>query len=250
MTSTFDATHLRIVEALLSDINPADDGPVREVAVGGHMAAVRSTRVGLASRIHGHGGPAPDCKLSAAYQDSVLALAQSLLDKTPETPLSRTLAMAAANALLPTPENLSDIKGQDLLLERARGGRVAVIGHFPFVERLRDEFAEFTVLELNPGPGDAHADSAAEVLPLADAVAVTSTTIINGTLGGLLAHIRPEAFVMLLGPSTPFAPSLFSFGVNALAGTVITEPDTALADVQGGKPYRKLQGVKSLTLLA
>lgn len=250
MINARQAAHQQIVEALLSDINSGDDGPIREVAVGGHMAAIRSERLGLASRIHGHGGPAPDFRLSGEHLGSTLALARSLADKTPQAPLSRTLAMAAINALLPTPGSLSDIKGQDLLLERARGKRVAVVGHFPFVERLRNEFAEFTVLELDPGPGDTPADSASEILPRADAVAATSTTIINGTLGTLLAHIRPEAFVMLLGPSTPFAPSLFSLGVDALAGTVISDPDTALADVREGKPYRKLQGVKSLTLLA
>jgi hypothetical protein len=248
-----DATlqaHERIVDALLASIDPQADAPVSETVVGGHMVAVHADNLGLASRIHEHGKPAPDFDLPGEHRQSALALAGSLALGDDLPPLSRSMAMAAVNALLPKPDGLADVKGQDLLLERARGGRVAVIGHFPFVERLRGEFSDFTVLELNPGPGDTPAADAGLVLPEADAVAVTSTTIINGTLGGLLALTRPEAFVMLLGPSTPFAPALFDFGVNALAGTVITDAGTALGDVRRGMPYRKLGGVKSLTLMA
>lgn len=249
MSNNRKIDHATLVRALLSDIGPAADEPVTETAVGGHLMAVTAGRTGLASRIHGHGSPMDDFALPSQYKRSALSLAECLLDPPGDLPQARTLGMAAVNALLRPPEDTSNLKGQDLLLDRARGKEVVVIGHFPFVERLRDEFSEFTVLELNPKPGDLPAESAGEVLPRADAVAVTSTTIINGTLGGILSLVRPEAFVLMLGPSTPFAPSLFNFGIDALSGSVVDDTPKAMEGIRAGLPYRKLTGARALTYL-
>lgn len=251
MPTTRKIEHSAIITALLSDLDHGRDEPVGEIVTGGHLAAVRAGRTGLASRIRGHGRPGPGNVLPGLpdeYSRSALALAESLADPPEDLPQIRTLAVAAINALLPPPEGAPDVKGQDLLLERARGGNVAVVGHFPFVERLRGEFAGFTVLELDPREGDLPASRADEVLPRADAVAVTSTTIINGTLGSILSLVRPEAFVLMLGPSTPFAPSLFTFGVDALSGSVVVDPAAALAGIRADKPYRKLDGVRPITI--
>ena len=65
------------------------------------------------------------------------------------------------------------------------------------------------MLELAPQAGDLPASAAAEVIPQADVVALTSMTLLNHTFDGLLALRRPDAQVMLLGPSTPLAPLLF-----------------------------------------
>jgi hypothetical protein len=259
MPNTRKIEHSEIIAALLSDLGPSGDRPIDEIVIGGHLAAVRAGRTGLASRIRGHGRPGPGDVLAGLpdeYSRSARTLARALAG-TPADPSQspprnipqlRTLAVAAVNALLPPPENAPDVKGQDLLLKRARGKNVAVVGHFPFVERLRDEFAGFTVLELNPRQGDLPASRADDILPRADAVAVTSTTIMNGALGPLLSLIRPGAFVIMLGPSTPFAPSLFDFGVNALSGSVVIDPAAALAGIRADKPYRKLAGVQPLTV--
>jgi hypothetical protein len=256
MPSTRKIEHSEIISALLLDLGHTGDRPVDEIVIGGHLAAVSAGRTGLASRIRGHGRPGPGGVLAGMpdeYSRSARTLAGTLADQPhnppPNIPQLRTLAVAAVNALLPPPENAPDVKGQDLLLERARGGNVAVVGHFPFVERLRDEFAGFTVLELDPRQGDLPASRADDILPRADAVALTSTTIMNGTLGPLLSLIPSEAFVIMLGPSTPFAPSLFNFGVDALSGSVVDDPAQALAGIREGKPYRKLDGVRPLTLL-
>lgn len=250
MANNRNIKHSRIIEAILSDIDPTRDAPIQEIAVGARLAALRSAGSGLASLMHSQGGPAPGDPKPAEFSRSTLSLALSLPDPPEGLAQARTLAVAAINSLLAPPDKASDIKGQNLLAERAEGGNVAVIGHFPFVERMSDKFSSFTVLELRPRPGDTPAEKAAEVLPKADAVAVTSTSIINGTLGGILSLIRPGAFVMLLGPSTPYAPSLFDFGVDALAGSVIDDPELALSGVRAGLAFRDLAGVRPLTVLA
>ena len=79
-------------------------------------------------------------------------------------------------------------------------------------------------------------------------VAITSSTLINHTLDGLLALVRPGAIVMLLGPSTPLSPLLFEYGVTIISGTRVVEETVVLRTVGQGAVFRQVQGVKLLTL--
>jgi hypothetical protein len=107
------------------------------------------------------------------------------------------------------------------------------------------------VLELAPRPGDLPASAAAEVIPQADMVALTSMTLLNHTFDGLLALRRPDAQVMLLGPSTPLAPLLFERGVHLLSGAVVEDVDAVLRGVSEGAGFRQLHrlGVRLVTMM-
>ncbi len=273
-----------ILEAIAHE--HARQAAVRSITLGGHLAAVRLQNgadehsLGLASRVDpGHGrsiarelDPAAIARewgVDDADGNGLNALDLAHLLATPpeaQTPgsdhgsdstalLKRSIALAAVNALLPAPPNnaqLSEKKGQDLLLERGRGKRVAVVGHFPFVERLADQFASFDVLEKRPRPGDLPAEDAARVIPEADVAAITSTSISNGTLAGLLSLCSEKCFVLLLGPSTPLAPGLFELGVDALAGARLREPEaleSVLEGVRAGHPYKSLPGMQPVLWL-
>jgi hypothetical protein len=240
-----------VLRALLEQVDALPDAPVRRIAVGTHLAAVAGPRLGLGSRLGGHGtppAPAPDTKAPTAK--AVAAWLNAPPEPAPTGDVwrdeARALALAACNALLPVPANAQPRKGQDIILERGAGRNVAVVGHFPFVERMGPSFRRLWVLEKDPRPGDLHAAHAPDVLPRADLVAVTATTLLNGTLAGILALCRPGAFVFLLGPSTPFASCLFDLGVDALAGAVVDDEAVCLAGVERGLPFRGLRGVRSL----
>ncbi len=79
-------------------------------------------------------------------------------------------------------------------------------------------------------------------------MAVTATTLLNGTLAGVLAGIRDDAFVMLLGPSTPLTPAMHRFGFNVLCGTVIDDPVGVLKAVEQGAVTRQIKGVRRVCL--
>jgi hypothetical protein len=87
-----------------------------------------------------------------------------------------------------------------------------------------------------------------QLLPQADVVAVTATTLLNRTLPGILAGVRSDAFVMLLGPSTPLTPALFRFGFDVLCGTVVDEPETVLRAVEQGAVTSQITGVRRVCL--
>jgi hypothetical protein len=78
-------------------------------------------------------------------------------------------------------------------------------------------------------------------------VAITSSALINHTLDGLLALCRPEALVMMLGPSTPLSPRLFNHGVNILAGSIVVDETAAIRTVGQGASFQQVEGVRLLT---
>jgi uncharacterized protein (DUF4213/DUF364 family) len=166
-------------------------------------------------------------------------------------PTEASIGLAAINALLPPPPPPYDRSAAADFI--ARGGpdqRVAVVGHFPFTEALRARVRTLWVLELNPRGDDLPADAAPEVIPHADAVAITATTLINRTFDGLLALCRPGTQVLLVGPSTPLAPRLFDFGVTALCGAHVEAIDPVLRGVAEGASFKQLRplGVDYVTL--
>jgi uncharacterized protein len=127
------------------------------------------------------------------------------------------------------------------------GDHVVVVGAFvPFLKSLKRARQSFNVLELDPAtlkPDELQyfrpADQAAEVLPLADVVLITGTTLVNDTLEQILALCRPNARVVVVGPTVGLLPDAFlRRGANVLGGIRITAPD-AFLDVlaEGGSGY-------------
>ncbi len=131
----------------------------------------------------------------------------------------------------------------------ARGRNIALVGHFPFVPELRSAAAQLWVIEQQPVEGDYPAEAASDLIPRADLVAITGSALINGTLDALLALRRPEAMVMLLGPSTPLSPILFDHGVDILSGTRVADELSVLRAVGQGASFRQVEGVKLLTFV-
>lgn len=241
------------LDQIVASATAEPDAPLARSVIGSHMVGILGRRAGIASRVdhHAPGGAAALAPLPDALPGTLHAMAAHLA--TPQTdlphPQYRSLALAAVNALLPVPQASSQRKGQDLIREHGRGRRVAVVGHFPFVERMAQEdglFAAFSVLELSPRPGDLPATAAPTVLPQADCVAITGTTLLNGTLPELLSHCRPDAYILLLGPSTPFSSVLFDMGVSAIAGAVVEKTEDAFRGIEAGSPFKRLGGVRGL----
>ena len=136
--------------------------------------------------------------------------------------------MAAINAYYNTPERLDALgayepfenyctDGLDL-----RGKRIGVVGHLNMPRSVYDQAASVRILERNPRPGD-YPDSACDwLIPQCDVVIITASTLVNKTLPHLLDLSR-NAYTILAGPSCPMCPELLQFGIDRLAGLVITD---------------------------
>jgi uncharacterized protein (DUF4213/DUF364 family) len=229
------------------------DVPVRQVLVGVLWTAVALNtdppRCGLASTLRPdtHPGSPPVPQAGQLLKRSGRELAELLRSSSP---LEASIGMAAFNALLDVDEgDCTEVNAREVILERGAGRRVAIVGRFPFVERVRKVAAECWVLELRPHPGELPAGRAAEVLPQADVIALTGTSLINHTFDDLIRLCRPDAFVILLGGSAPLTPVLFDRGVDAISGTRVVDVPAALQAVGQGATYRQIAGKWLLTLM-
>jgi uncharacterized protein (DUF4213/DUF364 family) len=183
-------------------------------------------------------------------------LARDLLKETAAlSGIRRAVGIATMNALAdmcwerratPEVELRAGVDAYDAANIQA-GEHVVVVGAFvPFLKALKRSGQPFTVLEMDPAtlkPDElTHfrpAAQAAQVVPEADVVLITGTTLLNDTIEQLLALCRPAARVVMVGPTVGLFPDAFlRRGADVLGGVRVTAPD-AFLDVlaEGGSGY-------------
>jgi len=159
-----------------------------------------------------------------------------------------SLGMAAINSALP-PADYEEINAEQLIAKSGSGKNIAVIGHFPFTDRLRLLAKELWVFELSPkDEKDLAPECMAELLPRADTVAITALSLLNGTFEGIISQCKKEAFKILLGPSAPMSPVLFDYGVDAVGGAVVEDIAALTRALGEGANFRGLPGKKMVVL--
>ncbi len=146
----------------------------------------------------------------------------------PEVELRRGVDALDANVIAPT----------DLTV---------VVGAFvPFLRALKRRNLPFLVLEKDPATLKAEempfyrpAELAPEVVPQADVLLITGSTLLYHSMEDLLAMARPDARVTLVGPTVGMLPDAFlARGADILGGVQITEPDEFLDLLaEGGSGY-------------
>lgn len=237
---------MKILQSLLQQL-PAEEVPVRDVLVGVHWTAVCSRGCGLASSIRGEGPhtDSPIRDVGRLHEKSAQELAGWVLS---ENLLEASIGMAALNSLLEVDETRAvEINAAEVLAREGSGKNMAIIGHFPFVDRLRPQTRNLWVIEKRAIPGDLPEEAAEEYLPLADVVAITATTLLNHTFEHLISLCAPGALVMLLGPTTPLSPVLFEAGVNLISGARVVDEAAALQSIRQGAVFPQVQGARLLT---
>jgi len=169
--------------------------------------------------------------------------------------LRRALAIATLNALV---ESLWLRDGPPAGVEVSTGDafdaltmgpqdRVALVGAFPpYMRVLRKRNQPFNVLELDPStlkpdelPYYEPAERAPQVIPRADVLITTGTTLVNGSLDGLLRLLRPGAQAAVIGPTaTLLAQPYARRGVTVVGGTRVLAGDELLELLaEGGSGY-------------
>lgn len=238
---------MNIIDDLLSTLDY--EASVRDIRLGPFQTAVLTRHCGLASTPHDSGPhhnrtPVAEAGLLVEKDARVLAdMANS------ESPFEAAIGMAAINSLIEIDDTqCAEINAGDLLARKGEGKRVAIVGHFPFVPRLRSVAKELWVIEREPQEGDFTEADSDRFLPQADVIGITGTAFTNHTLEGLLGLCNPKAYVVVLGGTTPLSPMLFDYGIDAVSGTRVIEPETVLRCVSQGATFRQIRGIRLLTM--
>jgi uncharacterized protein (DUF4213/DUF364 family) len=123
----------------------------------------------------------------------------------------------------------------DYFLPKLKNKKVVVVGRYPGLEQYQSAL-NLTVLERNPIDGD-YPDPACEyVLPEADWVFLTASSIANKTFPRL-AELSRNAVTILIGPSVPWMEDWVNYGIDFLAGVQV-KPDVLQACVAEGGGVR------------
>lgn len=243
---------MSIIDDLISSLNT--DATPKDVRVGAYWTSVVLEREGalyggLSCTLHNdshphrrapvpHAGSLLEC---SAHDLASLARSDSLVEAS--------VGMATINALLEVDEGAcTEVNASDIIIREGAGKKVAIVGHFPFVPEVRAAVEKVWVLELRPQAGDLPAGRAPGIIPEADVVAISGTSLINQTFGDLLSLCRPDAYVIVLGGSTPLSPVLFGHGVNAVAGTRVVDIPMVLRAVSQGATFRQIPGKRLLAM--
>ncbi len=239
---------MKILDDLISTLN--FDATVKDIRQGIFHTGVLTRNCGLAATL----------PRDALRQEPPMVKEPGfLLDKTPlelaqlaysQSILEASVGMATINSLLEIDENSCiELNAAELIMEKGKGKRIAIVGHFPFIPRVRKYSKEVWVIEKNPKEGDFGEAEADNLIPQADVVAITGTALTNHTLDHLLELCSPGAYVIMLGDTVPLSPILFDYGVDALSGTKVVDSDLALRCVSQGANFRQIRGVKRLTMM-
>jgi uncharacterized protein (DUF4213/DUF364 family) len=246
--ATIDAIHDVILDAIAGN----RDARLVELRIGSHWSVAQTTvGTGLASNLHSERhlqGVTPIADAGSLHGLPPAKLAERIRS---DSAAEASLGLAVCNSLLGPPDGrITEHNATAILADRGARRRVAMVGHFPFAERLASSCGELWVFERGDlrRDDDLGPEMMDELLPQADVVAVTSTAIINRTLPEILDRVRADAFVMLLGPSTPLAPRLFDVGVDVLCGTIVVDPDRVVRAVEQGAVTSQITGVRRVCL--
>jgi uncharacterized protein (DUF4213/DUF364 family) len=211
-----------LYDALIAGMEPGD--PIAGSCMGQCWTAVETEgRFGMAMTTPSDTAPR---MISGGYQGMDL---KELAQASKSWNLTESsFGMAAVNAYYNTVRRLEDLDayepfdrycthGLDL-----RGKRIGVVGHLNMPRSISQQAAWVRILERDPRPGD-YPDSACDwLIPQCDVVIMTASTLVNKTLPHLL-ELAKNAYTILAGPSCPMCPQLLEYGIDRIAGLVITD---------------------------
>lgn len=236
---------MKILDDLISSLS--EDSIVQEVYTCVFWTVVVSKHCGLASTFHeDHPHHRPVKDVGKLRQKSALELAQYTRS---DNLLEACIGMAAINSMVDIDEaRCMEQNAFDILAQKGRDKKIAIVGHFPWISKLRNIAKKLWVIEQNPQEGDLPSEAADEILPQADVIAITGSSFINHTVERLLTSSKGR-FTVMLGPTTPLSPVLFDFGVDVLAGVKIIEPEKVICSISEAAIFSQIKGVKPITMV-
>lgn len=229
-----------LADSLLSSIIQPD-AVVEEIVAGPKFVAVKAGgRMGLSSLL----GARPrehEKELEHQMIGKDVKEVADLISKP--SPFSISLGFAALNAgNAPDPRHVeaSNFPADNLIARLGKDKITGLVGAFPFVESLKDRVGTFHLFELMAIPDAVPRDQWESVLAELDVFAVTGSALLTRNMAWFLSR-APQAKIVVLGPTTPVSPALFSHGADYLCGSVVTNMEKVAQGIRAGLPFKKIK---------
>lgn len=130
---------------------------------------------------------------------------------------------------------------------QVRGATVGVVGHFNYLKQLFAPVCRLHIFERDDIEGDYPFEATEVLLPQCDYVFISSNALSEKTLPRLL-ELSENAFVTMVGPTTPMSPILFNFGIDDLSGFVVKDSELAFKFAAGSKQTRIYKSGQKVSL--
>lgn len=134
--------------------------------------------------------------------------------------------LAAATPLPMTTQASANLAVFEYFLPRLQNANVVIVGRYPGLEKITLGL-NVTVLERNPTEHDLPDPAAEFVIPKADWVFITASSLANKTFPRL-AQLARDAVTVLMGPSLPWLSGWETFGIDFLAGVQVVDDQRAM----------------------
>ena len=235
---------MKLLDDLISTLN--EDSRVKEIHACVFWTAVLSRHCGLAATFHEeHPYHRPVRDVGSLTGKSALELAEYARS---DNPLEASIGMAAINSLIDVDEaSCVEENAFDILAREGMDKKIAIVGHFPWISKLRTVAKRLWVIEQRPEEEDLPAEAAESILPQADVVGITGTSFINHTVEKLL-ELSKSSFTIMVGPTSPLSRVLFDYGVDVIAGVKVVEPEKTIRCISEGAIFSQIAGVKLVTM--
>jgi hypothetical protein len=235
---------MKVIDDLISSLE--EDASVREVHACVLWTAVVSKHCGLASTFrdkhptHGRVRDAGSLRDKSALELAGYAQSDNLLEAT--------IGMATINSLIDIDESKCVTENaRDALIREGKDKSIAIVGHFPWVSQLRKVAKKLWVIEQRPRENDLPAEASDKILPQADVVGITGTSLINHTAEKLL-NLSRKSFTVMIGPTSPLSPVLFDYGVDIISGAKVVDAEKAILCLNEGAMFRQIPGIELVSM--
>jgi uncharacterized protein (DUF4213/DUF364 family) len=232
-----------LLEELIDSARDHDE-EISNIMMSPYWTLVTSGAPGIASTL----GYQPEC--GAGLKDTILrSRTPALLDLAFSDDLAEaSVGIATLNSVVS--RYTEPGKARRGMLPRARDMKVAVVGKFPFLGRLRELAGELWTISTGLGEGEYPEGEAANILHVADISIITGAAVVNHSLERYLKWAEPS-YTIVFGPSTPLSPVLFKYGADQLGGIkIINEGRVATSIAAGAEDISDSTGIAPIMLEA
>ena len=168
---------------------------------------------------------------SGYYQGQALVDLANLAGS--ENMYERVLGFAAINAHYNRYDMTgNNVNGLDLIKDY--GEQTVIFGRFPGIEK---KLPAAIIIEKENTDYNYPTGNIRSFVSNAKCLAITASTLSNGTLGFILENVPSDASVILIGASAPLSPNLFDIGITAISGFIVNNPNSMGIRISEGAAF-------------